>query len=67
MYSNFRQKFVEGIKEVIRNGNVNIKELPAICSVTYPFAKEETTLEILESLKQLKIIKTDEDGIVSIS
>lgn len=66
LYSNFREKFVDGIKEVIRNGKVNVDDLPALCSVTYPFVKPETTIDILKSLKKLKLIKIDKDGIVSI-
>jgi Mn-dependent DtxR family transcriptional regulator len=63
--SNFRQKYVEGIVEKIKKGNVNIKDLPALCSVTFPYVKPETTTEILESLKKLNMIKVDEGGNIS--
>ena len=65
-YSNFREKFVDGIKEVIRNGHVNIKDMPALCSVTYPYVKRETTMEIIESLLKLKMLSLDEVGILTL-
>ena len=63
---NLRQKYVEGIKDVIIHNNININDIQAYCSINFPYCKPEFTIETLENLKKLGNLKVDGDGILYI-
>lgn len=59
---NLRQKYVEGIKKVIRSKKVNIMEVPDYCSVNDPYCSTDFAAGVIESLKKTGELKKLMEG-----
>lgn len=65
--TNFRQKYVEGIKNTIKERKITAQEIPDYCAVNYPYCSADFTVDTIESLKKTGELKVNEDGVLSIS